>query len=43
MTRWTSWSGLFWSLYSAMMASRYLSHCFVMASQLRPGGRGTGV
>ena len=39
MTRWTSWSGLFWSLYSAMMASRYLSHCFVMACQFRPGGK----
>ncbi len=37
ITRWTSWRGLFWPLYSAMMISRYFSHCFVMARQPRQG------
>lgn len=37
MKRWTSWSGLFWSLYSAVMTSRYLSHCFVMVCGIARG------
>lgn len=37
MIRWTSWSGLFWSLYSSTMIPRYLSHGLVMASRYRRG------
>ena len=30
--RWTSWRGLFCSLYSEMMTSLYMSHGFVMVA-----------